>query len=64
MLFMENIKPELPELSRKFLNKDNQLDLKKLDTKIILNHASELSSYLRTVDLNQKIEIKKMHYMD
>lgn len=58
------IKSELPELSRKNLKKAPELDLRKLDTNILLNFAESTARSLRTIELEPEIRIKKSNFFE
>jgi hypothetical protein len=56
---MENIKRELPVLAKNNLQKELKLNLRELDTKVLLNYADDMSKYLKSVDLKSKLYMKK-----
>ena len=44
---MENIKRILPEMAKKATVQHDDVDLRKLDTKVILDYADSTSDYLK-----------------
>ena len=64
---MEKIRKELPELARKNILREDTLDLRKLDTKILLDYADKTSDFLKTAKIEPKnrfSEFKKFNLIE
>ncbi|MFP4111677.1 MAG: hypothetical protein ACLFPQ_06700 [Candidatus Woesearchaeota archaeon] len=48
---MENLRRELPELTKKNMERLDNIDLRRIDTKILLDYAGQTSEFLKKGDI-------------
>jgi hypothetical protein len=59
-----SLKKESSKFSMENSQKEPELDLKTINTDILLNYAEEKARFLRTVDLEPKVRANKRNFFE